>query len=373
MKIPFNKIFFGKEEIQAIKKVCEQSHIGNYGPCSKKAEIEINNIFKTNSILTHSCTAALEMAAILLDIKKGDEVIIPSFTFVTSANAFALRGAKIIFADINKDNLNIDINKIKKLITRKTKAIIAVHYAGVACDLDELKKISNKNKIYLIEDAAQAFMSRYNGKFLGTFGDLSTFSFHETKNLISGQGGALLINNKKFLRRAKYLRDKGTNRSDFTNYLKKKYTWVDLGSSYTMGELSASLLLTQLKKKKIILKKKRKIWNSYFNKLKKYDGSLFKLPQKIKDDSNGHIFYIILNSNKIRTNLIQKTRKYFELVTHYEPLHRSKAGKIFGKTKYKLQVTDDVCNKLVRVPAYVDLSEKQIKFICDKILRILKN
>jgi dTDP-4-amino-4,6-dideoxygalactose transaminase len=371
MPLPFNKIYFDRRETLSISKACKNSFIGNYGPFTSFVEKNTSRLFNSNVLATHSCTAALEMSAILIDIKKGDEVIMPSYTFVSTANAFAIRGAKIVFADIDYENLNIDENKVSELITKKTKAIVVVHYAGVACKIDKILSIAKKNNLFLIEDAAQAFMSKYKGKYLGTFGDFGTFSFHETKNLICGQGGMLLVNKKSYLKRATYLRDKGTNRSEYNRKMIKNYTWVDLGSSYTMGELSASILKVQLKKKFEIFKKKRKIWMMYYNYLKPYN-KYFDLPIRINKESNGHIFYLLLPNKVIRDNLKKKIAKYVFLATHYEPLHKSKAGKIYGKTKNKLRVTESISKRLIRLPTYLHLNEKQIKFICFKIVSILK-
>jgi dTDP-4-amino-4,6-dideoxygalactose transaminase len=372
--IPFNKNFIGNNELKNINLSVKNGYAGNVGPNTHKAEREIKKIYGNSEIiLTHSCTAALEMVSLLINVKKSDEIIMPSFTFISTANAFAIHGAKIVFADINNDDLNININNLNKLITRKTKAIVAVHYAGNSCDMKKLSAIAKKKKIYLIEDAAQAFMSRDKyGKLLGTYGDFATFSFHETKNIISGQGGALIINQKKFNRRARYIRDKGSNKSDFDKNIVKKYTWVDYGSSYTIGEISASILNAQLKKKDTITIKKKYIWDEYYKNLQKYNNKLYTLPKKINLKSNAHIFYILLKNETLRQELINRTRKKFQLISHYEALHMSKAGKKFGITKTSMKNTISISKRLLRLPNFVEIKKKEIKFISDTIIKELK-
>ena len=371
--IPYNKSYINNLELNYLNKTIKSKCIGNIGEATYHAQNQIKKIY-TNSqiILTHSCSAALEMISILINIKKGDEVIVPSFAFISTANAFAMRGAKIIFADICRENLNIDINCILKLITNKTKAIVAVHYAGNSCNLSFLKKICKQYKIFLIEDAAQAFMSRdKNKKLLGTFGHFATLSFHETKNVVAGQGGALLINSKGYYKRAIHLRDKGSNRYDFDNRTVKKYTWVDFGSSYTIGEISASILNAQLKKKNYIINKKKFIWKEYYRYLKPYDGMLFQLPKKNNQYFNAHIFYILLKSQKTRKKLQDRTKNKFQLISHYEPLHLSKAGKKFGLIRGSLKNTIYVANRILRLPSHLGVNKSEIKLICDTIIKEL--
>ena len=273
-KIAFNIPYFGGDELLNIKKIKSINHFSGSGSAyfSKKCtDWLIKNIKCKDALLVHSCTAALEMCAILLKIKPGDEIIMPSYTFVSTANAFVLRGGKPVFVDIDSKTLCIDPKNIEKSITKKTKAIVVVHYAGFSCDMDLIMKVAKKNKIIVIEDAAQAILAKYKTKQLGSIGDLATLSFHETKNVHCGEGGALLINNKKFIKRAKVIRDKGTNRDDFNRNLVKKYSWTDIGSSYCLSEINASFLYTQLKKAKNITKQRIQSWNIYHKYLQKLE------------------------------------------------------------------------------------------------------
>lgn len=371
--IPFNVPSFDKYEkfffLEKIKKL----ELGNYGSTSKYLEKEFYKIFHSRCILTHSCTAALEMCAILMEIKKNDEIIVPSYAYVSTANAFAILGAKIVFADIKFDDLNIDEKKIEELITKKTKALVILHYNGVASNLRKILNITKKHKLFLIEDAAQGFLSKYQGKYLGTFGDFGTFSFHETKNITSGQGGALLINNEKFLKRAYYIRDKGTNRIDFDKKKISKYSWVDLGSSFTMGEISAAILKAQIKKKKFFFKKRQWIWKQYYLKLKKEDGRLFYLPKKISKDVFPNTFFIILKNYVIRDKLVKFTKKFFDLLSHYEPLHLSLAGKKYGIYFKKLIISEKISKTIIRLPMFYKIKEEEINFIAKKIISTLNS
>ena len=300
--IPFNKVkTYDREFYKNFNILKKKSVYSSCGYFTKKCEKWINkNLNSKFSILTHSCTAALEMCAILLDLKKNDEVIMPSYTFVSTANAFVLRGVKPVFVDIDVENLNIEINEIEKAITKKTKAIVIVHYGGISCEIDKVKKIAKKKNLYLIEDAAHSILAYYKNKPLGSFGDLATLSFHESKNVHCGQGGALLINNKKFIKRAKIIRDKGTNRDLFSQNLVKKYTWVDVGSSFALNEILASFLYTQLQRAKKNTKIRISIWNSYYKIFKKYmQKGFFDLPfYNTYSKHNGHIFFIILKKKK---------------------------------------------------------------------------
>ena len=305
--IPFNQPkYFGK--ISSIKKLSRFSSKGLY---TKKCEKWlISNIKCKDAILVNSCTSALEMSALLLDIKHNDEIIMPSFTFVSTANAFVLRGGKPVFVDIDKKTCNIDPSKIEKAITKKTKAIVVVHYAGISCEMDTIIKIAKKHKLYIIEDAAQAIMSTYKGRPLGSIGDLATLSFHETKNIHCGEGGALLINNTKFINRAKIIRDKGTNRDSFDQKIVKKYTWVDYGSSYGLSEINATFLHAQLSQAKKIIRKRLSLFDHYHKLLKKLEiKKLIKRPYVPNHcNLNGHIFYIIIKKNK-RDSLIKFLQK----------------------------------------------------------------
>lgn len=366
--IPFNQPkYFGK--ISSIKKLSRFSSKGLY---TKKCEKWlISNIKCKDAILVNSCTSALEMSALLLDIKHNDEIIMPSFTFVSTANAFVLRGGKPVFVDIDKKTCNIDPSKIEKAITKKTKAIVVVHYAGISCEMDTIIKIAKKHNLYIIEDAAQAIMSTYKGRPLGSIGDLATLSFHETKNIHCGEGGALLINNTKFINRAKIIRDKGTNRDSFDQKIVKKYTWVDYGSSYGLSEINATFLHAQLSQAKKIIRKRLSLFDHYHKLLNKLEiEKLIKRPYVPNHcNLNGHIFYIIIKKNK-RDSLIKfLQKKKISTVFHYVPLHSTTFGKCYTKTKSSMKNTNFIANNLLRLPLYFNLKlNDQIK-----ILREIKN
>ena len=340
--IKFNNPLFIRDQYKSLNKLAISQHYSSDGEFTKKCSAWLKkNIMCKEALLVHSCTAALEMCALLINIEKGDEIIMPSYTFVSTANAFVLRGGKPVFVDIDSNTCNIDSLKIKQAISKKTKAIVVVHYAGVSCDMDPIIKIAKQHKLYVIEDAAQAILSTYKGKPLGSIGDLATLSFHETKNIHCGEGGALLINNSKFIKRAKIIRDKGTNRDLFNQNMVKKYTWVDYGSSYGLSEINATILYSQLKQAKKIIKKRINIFNKYQKELKSLEiKKLIKRPSIPKyAKHNGHIFYLIVNSNQ-RNNLIKYLKqKKINSVFHYIPLHNSLFGKKKSKKKwnYKIQ------------------------------------
>lgn len=320
-------------------------------------------------MLTNSGTASLEMSALLSRILPDDEVIMPSYTFSSTANAFILRGAKPIFVDININNLNIDEMKVLNAITNKTKVIVLVHYGGTCCDIDLIKKICIEKNILLVEDAAQGFLSYYKNKHLGTIGDLGAISFHESKNITCGEGGALLVNKKKFIQRAKILREKGTNRSLFFEGKISKYNWVDLGSSFLMNDFTAAILEYQIEISNLLTKKRLAAWNYYYKHLSIYN-EYFKLSM-IKDFSlhNAHIFFIILNNRIDRTWLIDYLRKkgisaYF----HYSPLHSSPAGKSYGISRGSMKETNKAANKMLRLPLWSQISRRQQDYVIDKLI-----
>ena len=355
-----------------LRNIKKLEHYSSNGPYSKECEQWlIKEIKCKDALVTHSCTAALEMCALLLNIKNKDEIIMPSYTFVSTANAFVLRGGKPVFVDIDLDTCNIDPLKIEQAITKKTKAIVVVHYAGVSCDMDTILKIAKKYKLYVIEDAAQSILSTYKGRPLGSIGDLATLSFHETKNVHCGEGGALLINNQKFVKRAKVIRDKGTNRDLFNQNLVKKYTWVDYGSNYGLSEINAAFLYSQLKHAKKIIKKRINIFNEYHQKLKSLEIKKFikrpSIPKYARH--NGHIFYLIVKGNQ-RNKLIKHLKqKKINSVFHYLPLHSSSFGKYHTKTKSPMKNTNFVANNLLRLPLHLYL--KKIDQI--KIVKEIKN
>ncbi len=374
--IPFNKPFSTGKEIKYIREALQSGKISGDGNFTKKC----NALFKEkfgfeNVLLTTSCTDALEMAAILLDIKEGDEVIMPSFTFVSTANAFVLRGAKIVFADSNLHNPNIDAFQLENLITDKTKAIVVVHYSGIACDMDKILEIADKYGIFVVEDAAQAINSFYKNKPLGSFGCLATFSFHETKNISSGEGGMLAINNKKFINRAEIIREKGTNRSSFFRGEINKYSWVDIGSSFLPSDITAAFLLAQLESLDTIQQKRNLIWKTYYQELISLEASGAIILPKIDDfaTNNGHIFYILCAHEEERSALISFLKINGIMATfHYLSLHKSQ----FYATKHDgrlLPNSDRYSDSLLRLPLYCTLQKKQILFICKLIRDFYKN
>lgn len=363
--IPFNKPFFvGKELYYIAQAVMVESRISGDGrftdSCQKWFEKRLGS---AKALLTHSCTAALEMAAILCDIGPGDEIIMPSFTFVSTANAFVLRGAVPVFVDIREDNLNIDEKLISSAITPRTKAIVPVHYAGVACAMDDIMDIADKNTLMVVEDAAQALLSSYNERFLGTIGHFGCLSFHETKNIISGEGGALLINDPRFIERAEIIREKGTNRSRFFRGEVDKYSWVDLGSSYLPSELVAAFLHAQLENAELINEARRRIFLRYYQALQPLEGRGFiRLPYVAEGCStNGHMFYIITGSPAERSGLIQfLKRNTVSAIFHYVPLHSSQAGRRYGRPAGAMDVTDDLSNRLLRLPLYFEMTDRDV-------------
>lgn len=350
----------------------QSDSISGSGIFVKKCEDWLTKELKCRkTLMTPSCTAALEMAAILVDINPGDEVIMPSYTFVSTANAFVIRGAKIVFVDIRPDTMNIDETKIEAAITNKTKAIVPVHYAGVSCEMDMIMKIANKNNLYVIEDAAQGMMSKYKDKTLGTIGNIGTYSFHETKNYTSGgEGGLLLINDKRFENRAEIIREKGTNRNQFFRGMIDKYSWVDIGSSYLMNDISAAYLWGNLEKSNEINQFRLKIWHQYYDLLKHLEEKkLIKLPIIPQGNiHNAHMFYIKVKDMGIRTKLILHLKKNaISSAFHYVPLHSAPAGKKFGRFHGNDEFTTPESEKILRLPMYYGLSTLHVSKICKKI------
>lgn len=365
--IPYTKPYLSGLEVQYISAVLDSGRTAGDGEFTKKCELLIKAHTHASSVLlTPSCTAALELAAILLDLHPGDEVIMPSFTFTSTANAFALRGVNIVFVDVSDATLNISPDSLKKAITSKTKAIVVVHYAGVACDMRAIMEIAKNSDIPVVEDAAQCYLSTYHGQHLGTYGDMGAFSFHETKNISCGEGGALLINNKKYLDRAQIIREKGTNRSKFLLGLVDKYSWCDIGTSALPSEITAAYLLAQLEHAKYITESRLKIWNAYHHALEDYQSIGLVQRPYIPEGvvHNAHIYYVLLNSNKDRDDCIL-SMKSNAITTpfHYAPLHSSNYGKNF-KLSNPLPVTDSVSTRLLRLPLWVGLSNQdQVRII----------
>ena len=372
MKIPFNKPpYTGNEEKYVIESM-KSSKISGDGDFTKKCHKWFEEKLECKKVLlTTSCTHALEMAAILLDIKEGDEVIMPSYTFVSTANAFVLRGAKIVFVDIRPDTMNIDETKIEEAITSKTKVIVPVHYAGVACEMDTIMDIAKRYNLFVVEDAAQGMMSKYKDKALGTIGHLGTFSFHETKNYTSaGEGGLLIINDENFVHRAEIIREKGTNRSLFFRGMVDKYSWVDIGSSYLMNDVSAAYLWGNLEKADEINQNRLNSWQKYYDGLKELENRGFIELPKIPDGcvQNAHMFYIKVKDLEERTALLDYLKRNdIYAVFHYVPLHSSEAGLKFSLFSKEDIYTTKESDKLIRLPMYFGLDNKDIEKIIYKI------
>ncbi len=360
--IPFNKPFIIGRELEYITQAVQSGHLSGDGMFTKKCRAWMEQKFGANKVLlTHSCTAALEMSAILADSQPGDEVIMPSYTFVSTANAFVLRGAVPVWCDIRPDTLNMDETKIEALITPRTKVIVPVHYAGVGCEMDVIMKIAKRNNLLVIEDAAQAVNATYKGRYLGTIGHFGCYSFHETKNFISGEGGALVINDTRFVERAEIIREKGTNRARFFRGQVDKYTWVDCGSSFLPSELVAAFLYAQLEEADKINEKRLAIWNAYYEGLKPLeDAGTLRLPVIPPHcGHNAHMFYIIVQSLSLRTRLLAHLRSAnIHAVFHYVPLHTSPMGQQYGSKAGDLPVTEDLSDRLIRLPCYYELNQQ---------------
>ncbi len=371
IKIPFNRPSVVGKEMEYISQSIANGHISGDGYFSKRCHALLEETLGVPKVLlTTSCTHALEMSAILLDIQPGDEIIAPSFTFVSTVNAFVLRGARPVFADIRPDTLNIDERQIERLITRRTKAIIVVHYAGVACEMDAIMEIAARHRIHVIEDNAHGLFGKYKGRLLGTFGAFATQSFHETKNFSCGEGGALLINNPDFIERAEIIREKGTDRSRFFRGQVDKYTWVDIGSSYLPSDLLAAFLLAQLEARDDIQNKRRRLWEIYYKHLSGWAKDrgvvLPTVPAHCRQAY--HMFYLLMPSLSQRQAFIEHLKSQGILsVFHYLPLHLSPMGREFGGREGDCPVTEDVSYRLVRLPMFYSMTEEEQKAVLDKI------
>jgi len=370
--IPFNRPYLSGDEFYNINLAIKKGQLSGDGFFTKKCHEWLENIDKNNikkALLTHSCTASLEMSAILCDINLGDEFILPSFTFVSTANAFVLRGGKPVFVDIREDTLNIDESLIEKSITKRTKAIVVVHYAGVPCEMDIIIDIAKRHGLIVVEDAAQGLLSKYKNQPLGTIGDIGCFSFHETKNITCGEGGAILINNEKFIKKAEIIREKGTNRTNFIKGEVDKYSWIDIGSSYLPGELNAAFLFAQMEKAEYITNQRLLLWNNYNKMLnpKKQFSTPF-IPLHCKH--NGHMFYLINKSSRSRNTIISNLKaNNIHCVFHYLPLHSSPFIKNNFTTDNKfLPVTDFISNNIIRIPFWIGLEDASQKYIVSQIL-----
>ena len=359
IKIPFNKPYMTGRELEYIAQAHAAGHLSGDGPFTKRCHARLEEMTGSKvALLTQSCTAALEMAAILAELEPGDEVIMPSFTFVSTANAFVLRGAVPVFVDIRADTLNIHEDKIEAAITPRTKAICVVHYAGVACEMDAIMALARKYGLLVIEDAAQAISSTYKGRPLGAIGEFGALSFHETKNVISGEGGALLVNDEAYIARAEIIREKGTNRSKFFRGQVDKYTWVDIGSSYLPSEIIAAFLAAQLDQADQIHARRMAIWDRYHAWAEPHErqGILRRPIIPAHCTHNAHMYYLLLPSMEARTHFIATLKKHgIGAVFHYIPLHSAPAGLRYGRAHGSLAVTDDISDRLVRMPLWIGL------------------
>lgn len=375
--IPFNKPPRLGKELSYIEKAIESGKICGDGEFTKKvSELIKVNFSSPAALLTTSCTHALEMSALMIDIQEGDEVIMPSYTFVSTANAFALRGAKIKFIDVQPDTMNMNENLIEMAITPKTKAIVPVHYAGVACEMDSILDISQNYGLYVIEDAAQGIMARYKNQFLGTIGDYGCYSFHETKNYSMGEGGALLIKDLKHLPKAEIIREKGTNRNQFFRGEVDKYSWVDLGSSYLPSEINAAYVYPQLLEPSLINEARIAIWNRYYENLKDIASKgRITLPfVPFHCQHNGHMFYIKVKDLWERTLLIEYLKKNgIYAVFHYVPLHSSEAGRKLGDFIGNDAFTTSESERLLRLPLYYGLTKAEVDYISEKVIAFFTN
>jgi dTDP-4-amino-4,6-dideoxygalactose transaminase len=370
MTIPFNQPVAVGTELANIRDALERGQLAGDGPYTRYCHQWLEQRLQCrHALLTHSCTGALDMAAILCDLAPGDEVILPSYTFVSTANAFALRGAVPVFVDIRPDNLNLDERPIEAAITPRTRAIAVVHYAGVACEMDAIMAIAHRHNLIVVEDAAQALLATYQGRYLGTIGHLGCISFHETKNLISGEGGALLINDERFAERAEIVREKGTNRSRFLRGEVDKYTWVDLGSSYLPSELIAAFLAAQLDAAEDVIRRRRTIWQKYYDGLSELSGVLT-LPRSDYPDRehNGHLFYVLADTLATRLALATHLKASgMGSAAHYVPLHSSPAGRRWGRAGGSMQVTDDICDRLLRLPIYYRMNDAEVDAVISAV------
>jgi dTDP-4-amino-4,6-dideoxygalactose transaminase len=368
--IPFNRPYLTGNEFTHIQEAVAAGQLAGNGRFTKLCQGWLERrVGAPRVLLTQSCTAALEMAGLLVDLGPGDEVIMPSFTFVSTANAFVLRGATPVFVDIRPDTLNVDEHQIEAAITPRTKAIVVVHYAGVSCEMDAVMDIARRRGLIVIEDAAHALMSSYKGRPLGGFGHLATFSFHETKNLISGEGGALVINDERLVERAEIIWEKGTNRSQFSRGRVDKYTWMDVGSSFLPGELTAAFLWAQLEEAERITARRLDLWNRY------RDGSTVLVAMGLRGPvvpaecgHNAHLFYVLLPRSVNRNDILADLNaRGVNAVFHYVPLHSSPAGQRYGRASGSMSVTDDISARLIRLPLWVGMPEDAPQMIVERV------
>jgi dTDP-4-amino-4,6-dideoxygalactose transaminase len=373
-EIPFNRPYVTGREFLCVREAIANGHLSGSGPFTERCNRWLEErIGSEQALLTHSCTAALEMTAMLLDIGPGDEVVMPSFTFVSAANAVVLRGGTPVFADVRPDTLNINESQVEAAISSKTRAIFAVHYAGVGCAMNELLAIAAEARTPLVEDAAQGILASYDGRPLGSFGSLAALSFHETKNVHSGEGGALLINDAGLAERAEILLDKGTNRRRFFRGQVDKYSWVDIGSSYAPSEINAAFLWAQLEDAEAITERRLAIWHAYHEAFADLeDRGVARRPVVPSACShNAHMYYLLLPDLETRSRFIDELKQAgIYAVFHYVPLHSSDAGRRFGRTVGDLAVTDEISQRLVRLPLWPGMSDEDVERVIDAVASI---
>ena len=372
--IPFNKPYVSGNEYSYIQEVIASGKIASNGKFTSKCErfFEERYDFK-RALLTTSCTTALEMAALLIDIKPGDEIIVPSYTYVSTANVFEKLGGKVIFVDTCVEFPNLDPEKLVKLITHKTKAIVPMHYAGVSCDMDRIMEIANHHHLFVIEDAAMSIDNTYDNKYIGSLGHFAAFSFHETKNISCGEGGLLVVNDSKFIERAEILRDKGTNRKQFLKGAVDKYEWVDIGGSFAPNEITAAYLFAQLEHLDLIQNKRLEIWNAYFKEFETIESHLIDIPKTPSySKSNGHGFFIVCNSKETRVDLIHfMAKKGIQLSFHYQALHQSKYY-LDRNQAISLPNSERFSDGLVRFPLYAEMDIEKVQLICGDVREFLR-
>lgn len=365
--VTFNNPAFIPSELDYLKQALESKHLSGDGSFTKKSSEFLEELIGVKkALLTTSCTHALELSALLLELQPGDEVIVPSFTFVSTVNAFVLRGATPVFADIRSDTLNIDEQQLEGLITKKTRAIYVVHYAGVGCEMDPILEIAHRYNLPVVEDNAHGLFAKYRGRKLGTFGVMATQSFHETKNISCGEGGALLINDPRYVERAEIIREKGTNRSRFFRGQVDKYTWVDVGSSYLPSEILAAVLWAQLESSELIQKKRGKLWNQYNERLSAWaEDNSVRLPFIPNYcEQPYHMFYLLMPNLAVRTRFIAHMKEQdIMCVFHYLPLHLSDMGVKFGGKAGDCPVTEDISDRLVRLPLFYNMTEEDLDLV----------
>ena len=369
--IAFSKPDIRAQALEYLRSCLESGDLGGDGPFTSRCHDWLKAHLGSTALLTHSCTAALEMAALLADIGPGDEIILPSYTFVSTATAFVLRGATPVFVDVRDDTLNLDERLIEQALTSRTKAIVPVHYAGVACEMDVIMDFAKANGLMVIEDAAQAHLSRYKGRLLGTFGAMGCFSFHVSKNIVSGEGGAIALHDESLIERAHVVREKGTNRTQFQRGKVDKYEWLDIGSSYLPSDLLAALLLSQLEASKGITARRLSIWRLYHEAFEnaEREGLLRRPIIPPGAESNGHIYYILLpHTGMARAFCRRLTAGGVTALTHYVPLHSAPAGRRFGRIATSMRVTERAADTLVRLPIHSGLSHADVEHVINMVL-----